>query len=158
MIRERARGRFLSAGLLSLAALCGAAAQAPPLTNMKDLPKALLPMVETELAFAADARARGMKEVFIEFAADDGLLFRRTAVNARELWRQTNPAPKGLLSWHPTYADVARAGDLGYAYGTYEAGGRAGGGHYVRIWKRRSGRWRVVLDITNPVPPPPESN
>lgn len=149
MILKRA-----AAGLLSLAAVCAAAAQSPPLTNMRDVPKRLAPVVETELAFAAAARERGMKEAFIEYAAEDGLLFRRTAVNARELWRQTNPAPTGLLSWYPTYADISRAGDLAWTTGPWEFRDKpgdkkaSGHGHFVTVWRRQpDGTWRFALDI-----------
>jgi ketosteroid isomerase-like protein len=54
---------------------------------------------------------------------------------------------------------AARSGDLGYVYGTYELKREAGEreptevGNYVHVWKREAGGdWRVVLDITNPVP------
>jgi ketosteroid isomerase-like protein len=68
-------------------------------------------------------------------------------------------ARPGGLVWRPTFADVSRSGDLGYAYGTYDfrpSGANAGltaQGNYVRIWKKREGTWRVVLDLLNPVPP-----
>lgn len=150
--RAGAGRRRLAAFIISLAAI-GAAAQSP-LTNLKDVPKTLKPMVETELAFAAAARARGIKDSFIEYAADDGLLFRRTAVNAKELWRQTNPAPTGLLSWYPTYADVSRAGDLGWTTGPWEFRGKpddreaSGHGHFITVWRRQAdGTFRFALDI-----------
>lgn len=102
-----------------------------------------------------------MKDAFIEYAAPDGLLFRRPVVNAKELWRQAHPAPTGLLTWRPTFADISRAGDMGYTTGPWEFREKPADekpseqGHYVRIWKRAPGQsWRIVLDITNPVRPP----
>jgi ketosteroid isomerase-like protein len=63
------------------------------------------------------------------------------------------------LDWKPVKADVASSDDLGYTYGSYEL--REEGtsavtekGYYVRVWKRsKDGKWKVVLDTTNPVPP-----
>jgi ketosteroid isomerase-like protein len=111
-------------------------------------------MVQAELAFSEAARAKGMKDAFIEFAAPDGLMFRRGAVNARELWRRTDPAPTGRLSWHPTYADVARSGELGYTTGPWEfrpdpSDEKASGhGHFVTLWRMQAdGSWLFALDI-----------
>ncbi|MCA1850656.1 MAG: nuclear transport factor 2 family protein, partial [Acidobacteria bacterium] len=52
-------------------------------------------------------------------------------------------------------ADVARSGDLGYTYGSYELkdGATNEKGYYVRVWKFAGGKWRVVLDTANPIPP-----
>lgn len=146
-------GRRLAALIISLAALGAAVAQSP-LTNLKAVPKALAPVVETELAFAAAARAHGIKDSFIEYAAEDGLVFRRTAVNAREFWRKATPAPTGLLSWYPTYADISRAGDVGWTTGPWEFREKpddreaAGHGHFVTVWRRQAdGTFRFALDM-----------
>src|SRR5687767_14367681 len=114
------------------------------LTQQGAASKELLEVVETERAFARAATERGMKDAFIEYAAPDGLLFRRTVVNAKELWRQTNPAPTGLLTWRPAFADVSRAGDLGYTTGPWEFRAKpsdekaAGHGHFVTVWRRQA--------------------
>src|SRR5205085_3436266 len=80
--------------------------------------------------------------------------FRRTPVNAIEAWTQTTPAPTGLLTWWPIYADVSRAGDLGYTTGPYEFREKptdkeaAGTGHFFTIWLRQpDGTWKFVLDF-----------
>ena len=57
------------------------------------------------------------------------------------------------LTYHAAGAGASRSGDLGYAYGTYDAAGQAPGGHFMRIWKRQGGRWQIVLEVTNPIPP-----
>lgn len=59
-------------------------------------------------------------------------------------------------TWTPAFADVSRAGDLGYSYGTYElrdkkSGGITESGNYARVWKKIAGMWRVVIDVANPV-------
>lgn len=141
--------------LLAVLLAASAAAQLPPLpTGDKNFPKSLSPVVEAEHAFATYSIAHGMKEAFLHFAAHDGVVFRRATVNAIEAWTETNPAPSGLLTWWPTYADVSRAGDLGYTTGPYEfrenAADKApaGTGHYFTIWRRQpDGTWKFVLDL-----------
>lgn len=127
----------------------------------RGMPADLRALVETERAFSRESEARGMKEAFIAFAAEDGVLFRRTVVNARELWRNTNPAPTGLLTWRPSFADISAAGDMGYDFGPWEFRTKpadrdaAGHGHFVTVWrKQRDGSWKFEVDIgiSHPAP------
>jgi hypothetical protein len=112
------------AALVAAFALCttrGAAqsSQSPWMTlptlpvKEKGFPARLAPVVEAEHAFAQYSIDRGMKDAFLSFAAPDGVVFRRGPVNAIELWKSRNPAPAGLLTWWPVYADVSLAGDMG---------------------------------------------
>src|SRR5438105_14621646 len=102
-VRRRVAAAILLAALLA----ASASAQLPPLpTGDKNFPASLAPVVEAEHAFATYSIEHGMKEAFLRFAAPDGVVFRRGPVNAIEVWTQTNPAPTGLLTWWPTYADV----------------------------------------------------
>jgi ketosteroid isomerase-like protein len=120
----------------------------------KDLRQANLnSLVQAERDFARTASSQGMKDAFLAFAADDGIIFRRTAVNAKQTWSQAE-APTGLLSWQPIFADVSRAGDLGYTTGPYEYRDRAtdekpaSQGQYMTIWKKQpDGHWKVALDF-----------
>src|SRR5436190_18110221 len=73
-------------------------------------------------------------------------------MNAKKVWGERAPR-KGLLSWEPIFADVSRAGDLGYTTGPWEF--RPDGpddqpvafGQYFTIWKKQSGGdWKAVLD------------
>ena len=62
-----------------------------------------------------------------------------------------------VWTWTPAFADVSRAGDLAYSYGTYELRDKktdavTEGGNYARVWKKFAGIWRVVIDVVNPVP------
>ena len=143
--------------VLLLAALlaASASAQLPPLpTGDKNFPASLKPVVEAEHAFAAYSIEHGMKDAFLRFAAPDGIVFRRGPVNAIEVWTQTNPAPTGLLTWWPAYADVSRAGDLGWTTGPYEFRENpadkepSGTGHFATLWRRQpDGSFKFVLDF-----------
>ena len=59
------------------------------------------------------------------------------------------------LSGEPMLTRVARSGDLGYVYGSYQAGGdKPGAGYYARVWKRDAqGEWRIAFDTVGPLPP-----
>lgn len=119
-----------------------------------------LAVVEAERAFARAAAEKGTREAFLEFLADDGVIFQPGPVNGKRFWRE-RPPRKGLLSWEPVYADVSRAGDMGYTTGPWEF--RPGGaddkpvafGQYFTIWRRQAdGTWKVALDrgTSNPQP------
>jgi ketosteroid isomerase-like protein len=66
------------------------------------------------------------------------------------------------LTWKPTGGGVAESGDLGYTYGMVQR--RENGPQtawidaeaYMRIWKKQpDGAWKLVFDVTNPLPPKP---
>lgn len=73
-------------------------------------------MVDTERAFARMAAKQGVRPAFLAFIADDGILFRPTAVKGKQ-WMTEHPLPtsdkRPLLSWYPTIASMAHAGDMG---------------------------------------------
>jgi ketosteroid isomerase-like protein len=109
-------------------------------------------LVEMEHAFAKAAATKGTRDAFLEFLADDGILFQPGPVNGKKFWTERQPR-KGLLSWEPVYADVSRAGELGYTTGPWEF--RPNGpddqpvafGQYFTIWKKQNdGNWKAVLD------------
>lgn len=58
----------------------------------------------------------------------------------------------GYAAGESRFAEVSKAGDLGYTYGTYALKGeKASSGFYVRVWTRgRDGVWRVALDVLQP--------
>jgi ketosteroid isomerase-like protein len=133
---------------------------APPVRE-KGFPARLAPVVEAEQAFAQYSIDHGMKDAFINFAAPDGVLFRRGPINAVETWKNRNPAPAGLLTWWPAYADVSGAGDMGWTTGPYEFREKptdekpAGTGHFFTVWRRQpEGTFRFVVDlgIEHPAP------
>lgn len=109
-------------------------------------------LVQAEHDFAKAAATKGTRDAFLEFLADDGILFQPAPVNGKKLWSERQPR-KGLLSWEPVFADVSRFGDLGYTTGPWEF--RPNGpddqpvafGQYFTIWKKQGdGSWKAVLD------------
>jgi ketosteroid isomerase-like protein len=123
-----------------------------------DLHVTTLSMVETERAFAHTAEVKGTRPSFMDFIADDGILFRPKAVKGKQ-WMIDHPLPvsdkpRDLLSWGPSFADLSAAGDMGYTFGPWkykrdindEKPGAFG--HFVTIWKRQTdGSWKFAVDL-----------
>ena len=116
-------------------------------------------MVASERAFAALSAAKGMKEAFLTYLSEDGILFRPRVVNGRKDW-EGRPVSAATLLWEPSFAAVASSGDFGYTTGPWEfhpAPDTAGTpappeaylyGQFHSIWRKEKGnRWRVVADI-----------
>lgn len=109
-------------------------------------------LVQMERDFANAAATKGTRDAFLEFLAEDGILFQPGPVNGKKFWTERQPR-KGLLSWEPIFADVSRAGDLGYTTGPWEFRPNSADdkpvafGQYFTIWKKQSnGTWKFVLD------------
>ncbi|HEV7746640.1 MAG TPA: hypothetical protein VGO56_16715 [Pyrinomonadaceae bacterium] len=130
---------------------------------------ALQAMVETERAFAKMSEDEGTRPAFMAFIADNGILFRPAAVKGKQ-WMSEHPAPasnkRPLLSWYPSLAGMARAGDLGYTTGPWEFKSDihdakpVAWGHFLTVWKKQPvGDWKFVVDlgISNPQPAQAES-
>lgn len=117
-------------------------------------------LVATERAFAKTCTERGIRDSFLAFIADDGVMFRPNAVNGRQ-WFLASPPTDGLLTWYPSVAGISSAGDLGYTAGPWEYREKAGSppaahGHFLTVWQKQSdGSWKFVLDhgISHPAPP-----
>jgi ketosteroid isomerase-like protein len=117
---------------------------------------ALASLVEAERAFARTSVEKGIRESFIEFFADDGIGFDPHPISVKEAYlKQPAPAtrPPVVLDWQPVYADVSRAGDLGYTTGPYTFTNNSPEkrsthyGFYFSIWKKQAdGSWKVVVD------------
>lgn len=117
---------------------------------------AIQSLVDTELAFAKKAEADGIRDAFLTYLAEDAIVFRPKPVPGRKVYSE-GPAPSGLLTWRPVFADVSGAGDLGYTTGPYVFKEKrtdiqpADYGDYVSIWRRGShGTWQLVIDLGIP--------
>ncbi|MBK8229645.1 MAG: nuclear transport factor 2 family protein [Candidatus Eisenbacteria bacterium] len=109
-------------------------------------------LVLMEREFCATVRRHGMRDGFLRYMAEDGILFRPGPVVAHEVLPQRPRTPAWLL-WAAGFADVAASGDLGYTTGPSEfrPGGEAdttvGYGSFVTVWERdRDGAWRIAID------------
>lgn len=128
---------------------------------------ALQAVVETERAFSKASAEKGTRESFMAFIAEDGILFRPTAVKGKQ-WMLEHPVPpspkRGLLTWQPIVAGVSTAGDMGYTTGPWEFKQDINDekpvafGNFMTVWKKQSdGSWKFAVDlgISNPQPSAP---
>jgi len=133
----------------------------PPDAKMKettksvDIPIAREALLERDRNYSAATLERGLARAFTTYAASDVRLYRannlpyiRRAASAEAIGKT-----KGQVTWQPIASDTSRADDLGYTHGTYEVADDSKNvierGSYVRIWKKKNGIWRIVMDVTN---------
>lgn len=106
----------------------------------------------------------------LAFYADDAVLLApnmpiaKDKKSIREIWAEML-APNTAVSWKVSKAEVAKSGELGYLYGTYELTMKdpKGGapihdtGKLLEVWKKQpDGKWKCIVDTYNsdlPVPP-----
>jgi ketosteroid isomerase-like protein len=117
-------------------------------------------LVETEREFSKTSATEGTRAAFLLFLDDGGIVFQPGPVNGKKSWTERKPG-RGLLTWQPVYADISRAGDLGYTTGPWEFRKSspdekpAAFGDYMTIWKHQpDGTWKFVLDFGSSHPQP----
>jgi ketosteroid isomerase-like protein len=134
----------------------------PPESNKKtsfkevDNATARAALLERDRNYASAQRKQALAAVFPVYAARDVRLYRKDNLPYVGVQSATEAlaTPKGRIKWQPIGGDVSIAGDLGYTHGTYEVTDETKNvieqGSYVRIWKKRNGMWRIVMDVANP--------
>jgi ketosteroid isomerase-like protein len=116
--------------------------------------------------FSETSAKRGARAVFNDYATAEVRLYREEMFPLRgiDLAPAVLPGIGSVWTWVPAAGDVSASDDLGYTYGTYQiSGDKAAGkiiesGNYLRIWKKQNGVWKVLFDLTNPVPPETKKN
>jgi len=114
-------------------------------------------ILNADIAFSDMCREIGMKKAFLQYIDNEGVLLRpdhlpiigADAIDYISILSDT--AYK--LSWRPMHAVIAKSGDIGYSYGTYQLkiNDTTLTGTYVNIWKKESdGEWKFVLNSNNP--------
>jgi ketosteroid isomerase-like protein len=104
-------------------------------------------------ALAVDARA-----ALPRFLAADGRLMRvgpQPAVGPAA-WAPLLAAGPERIETAPLGGGASAAGDLAFTYGSarWRQGDGEATGHYVRIWQRRAGGWKLIVDTMIASPPP----
>ncbi len=115
---------------------------------------------EVQLARAA---ATDQRTAHLAAMADNGRLYvaPRPPAIGRAAFAEALSAWPATFRFGPTEGGGAsRYGDLVWTYGTaaWERDGQARTGHYVRLWQRQEGGWKIVLAQLIPAPiaaPPP---
>ena len=116
---------------------------------------------EQEAALAA-AAAMDQKAAHLRAMADNGRLYvaPRPPAIGRAAFEEALSGWPATFRFGPTEGGGASDyGDLAWTYGpaAWTRDGQARTGHYVRMWQRQEGGWKIVLAQLIPAPPPPPS-
>ncbi len=140
---------MLRGWLAPLTILASGCASVPSGTRV-DSVSAAAPVIAAERAFAARHQFVSVKRSFLEFAADDAVVIWGGEVeNAKSSlanWPDVEDA--GKIVWWPTFAGIARSGDVGFTTGpsSFEGGKRYG--NYLTVWKKQAdGSWHWPIDL-----------
>jgi ketosteroid isomerase-like protein len=128
--------------------------QGPPVTV--DVVAAAAELLAVERAFLATSAAESAGRAYGSRLSDQARIHRPGSmpVVGPVALNEWSNAQAAQFRGEPLFADVAKSGDLGYAWGSYERlGGAPEAGYFSRVWKKDArGDWRIVMDTVGPVP------
>ena len=148
------RRRFTAVAVLYALALTP-----PPVTSATADPASVI--VAQERAFAATVRSLGVRDGFLDWLSNTGIVFRPGPMIGHGVYEKQPRGWNGLLAWNPVRAAISADGKLGWSTGPWTwrkdstASQAEAHGEYVSVWRRTSeGRWRVALDcgVGHPAP------
>jgi ketosteroid isomerase-like protein len=110
-------------------------------------------VVEAENNFAHTCLERGIRESFLQFFADDSIIFAPEPTNGKKFYTDYEDKGRKLI-WLPIFATIANSGDLGVTTGPWEMQKSATDktplafGDFLSIWKKqRDNSWKVIVDV-----------
>jgi ketosteroid isomerase-like protein len=110
-------------------------------------------LAEAEAAFARDSARLGERQAYRAHGCPGLRRYRDGNAPRASLAAALSSASMSdaRIAWAAERVEAARSGDFGYAIGRYAeaAGPRATSGHYLRVWRREEGAWKLVLDVVN---------
>jgi ketosteroid isomerase-like protein len=117
-----------------------------------DLEKAVGSLVEAERAYARQGVEKGFRAASLANFSEEAVIFAPDLTNGKKFWTEAKEDP--VIDWAPSFAAIARSGELGYTTGpaVYLENRNdptpVGYGHFVSIWQRNpEGTWKVMVDI-----------
>lgn len=129
--------------------------------------KALSPesLMETDRSFARMAAEEGRVPAFLAYMDEEAVMYphKGEPVRGKNSFKTLNEGIEqgdSVFLWEPTFAMIARSGDLGYTLGEYKLVGKEPEngkilqrGFYCTIWKKQAdGSWKFVFDGGNENP------
>jgi hypothetical protein len=142
----------MTRALVALCLLTAATAHGASAKTATAKPADPAPVIAAERAFAARAGMVGIAPSFLEYMSDQAIVFAPDPLLAKALY-SGQPAAKPpkdggtRLNWWPTFAGVARSGDLAFTTGPATVNGGKPGIFYVTVWSRQpDGGWKWVFD------------
>src|SRR5258705_3067882 len=131
-----------------------------PKARKGNLTSSATALLARDREFSQAATKRGARAAFADYAMREVRVYRdgKFPSVGQDLAAAVLPASSSVWTWEPAAGDVSVSDDLGYTYGTSQISGDELGakiiesGNYFRIWKKEKGAWKVLFDLTNPVP------
>lgn len=153
-------GASMKSSIIALLALLTFSSSPSTFAQLSDRTSVWESLRVTDAAFAERSRTLGMNRAFLDAFGEGAVLFRRGPVDARLLYEQVSPEDRlnSTLESKANYIDFSRAGDLGLTSGPYRytvgfgEEQRRSYGHFVTIWRKFDGEWRMVADMVVRVP------
>ena len=144
--------------ITGIAALSILVATGPAIADPKD------DLMAVDRAFARMSLEKGYDQAYIANLAQDGQTFTGAAPikNKADAVRRFNDPkgphsnPKIKITWVPDTGGVSADGTLGWTEGhsSHTGPGVSTTGHYMTVWVKESGSWKVRADIGNTDPKP----
>lgn len=114
--------------------------------------EALQKVIETEKAFAQMSIDKGTKNAFLDFLTKESIVFEKgIPVNGLEQWQKTDF--KGVITWQPTFAEIAGSMDIAYTVGNWQFHNESATdkpvsfGSFMTLWKKQADNsWKVAVD------------
>jgi len=121
-------------------------------------------LMTTDRAFAHMAETKGYNEAYLAYLAEDGQTFtgdhqingKADALKVFADPKNASPDPRtNIRTWTPDFAGISADGTLAWTEGHWLHKGPAGNGtgHYMTIWVRERGAWKVRADMGAPDQP-----
>jgi len=104
------------------------------------------------------AQEVGLKEAFLEFAADSAVLYRNGKILKGKQQIATYFDSRTLqnvsLKWEPEFVEDAKAGDMAYTFEPFtfsaiseEGEPNTASGYFHTVWKKQeNGSWKFICD------------
>jgi ketosteroid isomerase-like protein len=158
--------KSLPAALAAVVALLSVACAPPPAEKPPEEPAVDI-AAETVSLLAADKafnESTADLEKRMSFFADDavrigagqGAIVGKAAIRARAT--ELRALPGFSAEFETRTAELAASGDLGYTFGAGKVSLETEGkvltlpGHYLTIWKKQAGAWKVVAEVVAATP------
>lgn len=108
-----------------------------------------------EAGFARLAAEAGDSSAYARFASASIRLYREghAPYLGREATLNSPAAGTARTAWTIESHETSASGDLGYATGRFAPTGGPVAGHYLRVWRREPGGWRIAADVVNALEP-----
>ncbi|MFN2541766.1 MAG: hypothetical protein ABR514_06305 [Chthoniobacterales bacterium] len=113
----------------------------------------LLSLVDAENNFARTSVERGIRESFLQFFAENAIIFAPEPKNGKKFYTYYEDKGRKLM-WRPIFATIASSGELGITTGPWEMAKSKteptpiAFGDFLSVWRKQfDNSWKVIVDV-----------